>query len=69
MSERIRFVCPTCGASHDRGYVDGVAIFRCLGCGYVGHGHHPDPEIDAEVQADVDEAEAWNRAHGIGGDP
>lgn len=61
----IHFKCPTCNAEHDRGYLNGVDIFRCLHCGYVGHGFHPDAEIDREVFADVQEANAWNRAHGI----
>ena len=49
----IKFECPCCKARHERGYVDGVSLFRCLRCGYVGHGHHPDPEIDRGVHADV----------------
>lgn len=48
----IHFVCPTCSAEHWRGFVDGVSVFRCLHCGYQGHGFHPDPEIDREVYAD-----------------
>lgn len=42
--ERIHFKCPveTCGVEHDRGYIDGVDTFRCLRCGYVGHGFHPE---------------------------
>lgn len=32
----IKFTCPTCGASHTRGYANGVDAFRCLRCGYVG---------------------------------
>jgi hypothetical protein len=34
---RHRWECP-CGASHDRGCVDGVSAHRCLKCGYVGEG-------------------------------
>lgn len=34
MSARIHFVCPSCGAQHDRGFLDGVCVFRCFGCGY-----------------------------------
>ena len=34
----IHFQCPTCGAEHRRGFVDGVSLFRCLRCGYQGHG-------------------------------
>ncbi len=29
----IRFTCPSCDRSHTRGYLDGVGVFRCLGCG------------------------------------
>ena len=32
----IRFTCPNCGASHTRGYINGVDTFRCFGCGYIG---------------------------------
>jgi ribosomal protein L37AE/L43A len=35
----IQFICPTCGKGHRRGYVDGVSVFRCLGCGYTGEGN------------------------------
>lgn len=35
-ADRIEFTCPTCGAQHNRGYVNGVDTFRCLKCGYVG---------------------------------
>jgi Zn ribbon nucleic-acid-binding protein len=61
----IQFECPTCGARHQRGFLNGVDIFRCLRCGYVGHGHHTDPEIDRQVQAELVETNEWNRAHGI----
>jgi rubredoxin len=64
-----RFVCPSCGDSHGRGPVNGVDSYRCLKCGYVGRGHHPDPEIDAEVAADAKDAEDWDRAHGVGCPP
>ena len=30
------FVCPSCGASHDRGPVNGFNAYRCLGCGWSG---------------------------------
>jgi len=65
----IRFTCPRCGRGHTRGYLDGVSLFRCLGCGYVGHGHHPDEEIDREVQREIDEAKAWDAAHGLAWPP
>lgn len=61
----IQFTCPRCNRSHTRGYLDGVELFRCLGCGYIGYGYHPDPEIDREVKRTIDEANAWNAAHGL----
>lgn len=61
----IIFLCPRCGAAHERGYVDGVALFRCLRCGYLGRGYHPDPATDAEIAREVDAAEEWNAAHGL----
>jgi hypothetical protein len=45
----IKFECPTCGATHERGFVNGVDAFRCLRCGYSGYGFHSDPVIDKEV--------------------
>lgn len=47
----IHFECPSCSARHDRGFIDGVCVFRCLRCGYQGHGFHSDPEIDRELYA------------------
>lgn len=48
-----------CGQEHGRGALNGVDVYRCLGCGWSGipaklatFNWHPDPEIDAEVQAD-----------------
>jgi predicted RNA-binding Zn-ribbon protein involved in translation (DUF1610 family) len=32
----LHFRCPQCGAEHDRGWINGVSMFRCLGCGYTG---------------------------------
>lgn len=32
------WVCPDCGASHQRGYFGSFGVHRCLGCGYVGEG-------------------------------
>jgi Zn ribbon nucleic-acid-binding protein len=61
----IQFECPTCGARHARGFVNGVDVFRCLRCGYSGYGHHTDPEIDAAVQAEHVEINALHRALGI----
>lgn len=65
MATEIRFECPTCGAGHTRGMVNGVDVFRCLRCGYMGHGFHADPEVDRSVYAEHMAANAWNRAHGI----
>lgn len=61
----IHFKCPTCNAEHRRGFLDGVALFRCFGCGYQGQGFHPDPEIDREVYADHCTANAYNRSAGL----
>jgi len=43
---RIHFTCPRCHAQHDRGYLNGIDLFRCLRCGYVGYGHDADPDKD-----------------------
>ena len=32
------WLCPECGAGHDRGHFQTVGVHRCLGCGYVGTG-------------------------------
>jgi hypothetical protein len=32
----LRFICPVCQAQHDRGFVNGVDVYRCLRCGYTG---------------------------------
>jgi len=61
----IQFECPSCGAHHGRGFVDGVSLFRCLRCGYQGHGFHADPEIDRAVYADHCAANELNRSLGI----
>lgn len=61
----IVFECPACTTTHRRGYVDGVSLFRCLRCGYQGHGWHPDPEIDRGVHQDYLEGNAANRAAGV----
>jgi hypothetical protein len=61
----IHFTCPCCEAEHTRGYIDGVALFRCLRCGYQGYGFHPDPDIDRGVYLEHVEAEKWNAAHGV----
>lgn len=61
----IRFACPGCNAQHDRGYLNGVDLFRCLGCGYVGHGHHPDAEADRAIHLDIAAANEVNRSLGL----
>ena len=61
----IIFECPSCGARHDRGFVDGVCMFRCLRCGYQGHGFHPDAEIDRQVYADHLDANRCLRELGL----
>ncbi len=61
----IRFKCPTCGAEHTRGFVDGVDTFRCLACGYQGHGFHPDRAIDRAVFLDHQLGNALNRSLGV----
>ncbi len=53
----IHFTCPQCDAKHDRGYfggpmAEGGGTFRCLHCGYSGHGLHPDAEVDRGVYRD-----------------
>jgi ribosomal protein L37AE/L43A len=64
MSE-IQFECPTCDAHHYRGFINGVDLFRCLRCGYVGHGFSADPETDRAVYAEHKAGNEFNRAHGI----
>lgn len=61
----IQFECPTCGARHQRGFVDGVDTFRCLHCGYLGHGFHSNEGIDREAKRDHDTGNEFNRAHGL----
>jgi hypothetical protein len=61
----IKFICPCCAAEHERGYVDGVSLFRCLSCGYLGYGFHPDTEIDRKFFAEHEADNKWNREHGI----
>lgn len=65
----IAFKCPACAAEHDRGFIDGVSIFRCLGCGYQGHGFHVDPAIDREVFANHEAGNAVSRALGLAETP
>lgn len=61
----IQFKCPSCAAEHNRGFVDGVCTFRCLGCGYLGHGFHPDRDTDAGLYVEHLANNAINRGLGI----
>lgn len=63
--ERIKFTCPRCVRSHSRGYIDGVSIFRCLNCGYVGHGFHADEETDAGIAEDIRAGQRYNVSVGL----
>lgn len=65
----IHFECPRCDAHHDRGYLDGVSLFRCLRCGYSGRGWHPDEDIDNSVVDDIRAGNAVNRSLGLPEDP
>lgn len=62
MSDVIKFQCPVCTAEHTRGFVDGVDTFRCFGCGYMGHGFHPDPATDRDCLAEHHANNALNAA-------
>jgi hypothetical protein len=61
----IRFECPACGAHHERGFVDGHSVFRCLRCGYLGRGFSEDRELDDAVFAEHEEANRVNRSLGL----
>lgn len=61
----IKFVCPKCNARHERGFVDGISLFRCFGCGYQGHGFHPDRVIDRLIYEDHKAANAISKSLGI----
>ena len=65
MNTTILFKCPTCGAEHSRGFLDGVSLFRCLRCGYQGHGFHPDADIDRAVYKERQLGNLVNRAAGV----
>ncbi len=65
MNDMPHFQCPTCGAEHRRGFVDGISLFRCLGCGYQGHGFSADRDIDAAIYADHLAANAHLRSSGL----
>jgi len=62
-----RFVCPVCQRSHGRGQF-GIASgsYRCLHCGYVGHGYHPDPQIDSDLWFAALELEQDSLQRGLG---
>ena len=64
----IHFTCPSCGARHARGWVNGVDTFRCLKCGYQGHGFHPDAEIDFIVGVELRKSVALDRSLGLQAD-
>lgn len=59
------FECPQCGATHSRGQF-GIATgcYRCLRCGYVGRGYHPDPEIDLDLALESADQERESVANG-----
>lgn len=59
------FQCPVCERKHNRGFFGSPDNYRCLNCGYVGHGIHPDPEIDAAIGVEIRANQAWNVAHGL----
>jgi hypothetical protein len=63
--EAIHFTCPRCEHCHSRGFLNGIDVFRCLHCGYVGHGFHPDPEIDRAVGQEMKAAIAYDKALGL----
>lgn len=44
------WLCPDCGAKHNRGHFGNIGNHRCLNCGYVGGGG---------VMADSKEALEW----------
>jgi hypothetical protein len=51
------WVCPSCGHSHNRGYIDGIRRHRCLNCGYVGiegtmHTNRPDSPVTPKEGAE-----------------
>ena len=62
MKPRIQFTCPKCSRRHDRGYLNGVDVFRCLHCGYVGFGYDADARRDALMHEATLQNEAWERS-------
>lgn len=61
----IHFTCPQCAARHDRGYAGyTVGAFRCLRCGYSGHGLHQDADIDREVFAEWEQTRVESLYYG-----
>jgi len=63
--DAVHFVCPQCKSKHNRGYVDGVDTFRCLRCGYAGHGFHTDAETDRLVGVEIRQNQAANVSLGL----
>lgn len=42
---------------------NGFVRTKCRNCG--DHRHHPDAEIDCEIEAEIQTNMAWDAAHGI----
>jgi predicted RNA-binding Zn-ribbon protein involved in translation (DUF1610 family) len=64
--ECVHFTCPSCGAQHDRGWIGyRLGSFRCMRCGYSGHGLHPDAEIDRSLWTEWEEGNAQLLAAGL----
>ena len=62
------FECPVCKRSHRRGQFGepGSGLYRCLHCGYVGRGYHPDLEIDTALSKEARDNELESIAAGTG---
>lgn len=61
----VKFICPCCASEHERGYLDGVATFRCLRCGYTGHGFHADTAVDRGLFEEHEAANTWAQERGL----
>lgn len=42
---------------------NGFVRAKCRNCGECRH--HPEPEIDLEIEREIQEAKAWDRVHGF----
>lgn len=62
--EPIKFTCPACAARHNRGHVDGVDLFRCMRCGYVGKKNAYVPSEPLPIPEP--RTTAWERLRGRG---